>query len=148
MFTIRTLLHMCHNHKLTSYIFFVDLVKAFDMDNHKMMLKILVRYVSPWKLCSAIEQMFVDLKLVLKIGKVEESMSQTAQVLFMFMVMAFAEKFEKEWVKADLKIITLKKRQTRLMTMDNWLGTNRKPLQKAPCYNFFVSLCGKWRFHP
>ena len=110
---------MCHNHKLTSYIFFVDLVKAFDMDNHKMMLKILVRYVSPWKLCSAIEQMFVDLKLVLKIGKVEESMSQTvgvrqgyciALVLFMFMVMAFVEKFEKEWVIADLKIITLKQK--------------------------------------
>ena len=65
-----------------------------------MMLKILERYGAPPKIRSAISRMYQDLKLVLKIGKIEEIMSQTvgvrqvdcmAPVLFLFMVMAFAE---------------------------------------------------------
>ena len=69
-----------------------------------MMLKILERYGAPPKLRSAIYRMYQDLKVVLKIGKIEEEMSQTvgvrqvdcmAPVLFLFMVMAFAKTLEK-----------------------------------------------------
>ena len=111
MFTIKSLLHMWHNHNLPSYVAFVDLVKALDTVNHKMMLQILERYGAPPKLRSAISRMYKDLKIVLKIGKVEDKMSQTvgvrqgdcmSPVLFLFMVMAFAETLEKEWVKAGL----------------------------------------------
>ena len=46
-FTIKTKLHTRHNHNLSSYAAFVDLVKAFDTVNHDMMLKILERYGIP-----------------------------------------------------------------------------------------------------
>ena len=61
--------------------------------------------------------MYKDLKIVLKIGKVEEKMSQTvgvrqgdcmAPVIFLFMIMAFTETLEKEWVKDRLQMATFR----------------------------------------
>ena len=81
-----------------------------------MMLKILERYGAPPKLRSAISRMYQYLKVVLKIGKIKDKMSQTVgvrqgncmvPVLFLFMVMAFSETLETEWIKADVKIINL-----------------------------------------
>ena len=111
-FKIKIILHTRNNHNLPFYAAFVDLVKAFDTVNHVMMLKILERYGTPPKLRSAISRMYQDLKVVLKIGKIEEKRSQTvgvrqgdcmAPILFLFMVMSFSETLEKEWIKADLK---------------------------------------------
>ena len=68
------------------------------------MLKVLDRYGAPPKLRSAISRMYRDLKIVLKIEKIEEKTSQTvgvrqgdcmAPVIFLFMVMAFSETLEK-----------------------------------------------------
>ena len=68
-----------------------------------MILKKLERYGAPPKLRSAISKMYQDLKVVPKIGKIEEKMIQTvgvrqgdcmAPVLFLFMVMVFAETLE------------------------------------------------------
>ena len=82
-----------------------------------MMLKVLERYGAPPKLRSAISRMYQYLKVILKIVKIEEKISQTlgvrksdcmALVLFLFMVMAFSETLETEWIKADLKIINLR----------------------------------------
>ena len=79
---------------------FVDLVKAFDTVDHKLMMKVLERYGEPPKLKSAIARMYTDLKIMLKLGKVKAEMNQTvgviqgycmAPVLFLFMIMAFAE---------------------------------------------------------
>ena len=80
-FTINTILHMQHNHNLPSYAAFFDLAKVFDTVNHDMMLKILERYVAPPKLSSAISRMYQDLKIILKIGKIEEKMSQTVGLI-------------------------------------------------------------------
>ena len=93
------LLHTRHNHDLPTYVAFVDLIKEFDTIDHTLMLHILKKYCDPPKLRSSIARMYQDLKVVLKIGKIEETMSQTADVrqgdcmasvLFLFMVMAFA----------------------------------------------------------
>ena len=61
--------------------------------------------------------MHQDLKVVLKIGKIEDKICQTvwvrqgdcmAPVLFLFVVMAFAETLETEWIKTDIKMINLR----------------------------------------
>ena len=104
MCTIKTLLHTRYNQDLPTYVAFVDLVKEFDTVDHTQMLHILKKYGAPPKLRSSIARMYQDLKVVLKIGKTNETMSQTvgvrkgdcmAPVLFLFMVMAFAETLEK-----------------------------------------------------
>ena len=80
------------------------------------MLQILKKYGDPPKLCSSIAIMYQDLKVVLKIGKIEETISQTAgvrqgccmaPVLLLFMVMAFSETLENEWTRTGLNMITL-----------------------------------------
>ena len=118
-FTIKTLLHTRHNHNLPTYVAFVDLVKAFDTVDHILMFHHLKKYGAPPKLRSSITRMYQDLKVVLKIGKTKETMSQNvgvrqgdcmAPVLFLFMVMAFAETLEKEWTKSGLSMITLQQR--------------------------------------
>ena len=113
----KTIIHMRHNHNLPCYAVFVDRIKSFDTVNHVMMLKILERYSAPPKLGSAISRIYQDIKVVLKIGKIEDKISQTvglgqddcmAPVLFLFTVMAFAKTLEKEWIKSDLKMINLR----------------------------------------
>ena len=78
---------------------FVDLVKVFDTVDHTLILKILKEYGALTNLCSSIARMYQDLKVVLKIGKIEETISQTvgvrqgecmAPVLFLFVVVSFA----------------------------------------------------------
>ena len=97
-FTIKTLLHTRHNHDLPTYVAFADLVKAFDTVDHTLMLQILKKYGAPPKLRSSVARMYQDLKVVLNIGKTEETISLTVvvrqgycmtPVLFLSMVMAF-----------------------------------------------------------
>ena len=47
LFTIKTMLHLRHNHNLPTWVLFADLVKAFDTSNHKLMVDILGRYGCP-----------------------------------------------------------------------------------------------------
>jgi len=58
-----------------SYVAIVKLVKVFNMVSHTTILQILHCYGAHANLRSAIERMYVDLKILLKIGKVGESMS-------------------------------------------------------------------------
>ena len=44
-FTLKTILHLRHNHNLPTWVMFADLVKAFDTSNHILMIKILEKYV-------------------------------------------------------------------------------------------------------
>ena len=62
-FTIKTMLHLQHNHNLPTFVMFADLVKAFDTSNHKHMVEILAKYGCPPKLRSAIFRMYVDSKV-------------------------------------------------------------------------------------
>ena len=80
-FVIKTALHAHHKHNLETYVAFVDLVKSFNTVSHAMLMLILERYGVPPKLQSAIERMYKDLKIVLKIGKAKAEMSQTLGVI-------------------------------------------------------------------
>ena len=99
-FTHKILLHLRHQHNLPTFIAFVDLVKAYDTTNHQLLIEILWQYGAPPKLCDAIECMYQDLIVVVKVGKEERKASQTVGVrqgnhlspaLFLFMMSAFAE---------------------------------------------------------
>jgi hypothetical protein len=41
LFTLKALLNARHNHDLTSYVGFVDLIKAYDAANHVLLIDIL-----------------------------------------------------------------------------------------------------------
>ena len=148
-FTIKKILHTQHNQNLQSYAAFFDLVKAFDTVNHDMMLKILERYGAPPKLRSAISKMYQDLEVVLKIGKIEEKTSQTlgvrqgdcmAPVLFLFMVMEFSKTLEKEWIKADLKIINLRQHTHSPCDVGKIIGHNKKSFEQGTPLALFCVL--------
>ena len=107
-FSKKSLLHLHHNHNLLMWVLFVDLVRAFDTSNHILMIKILKKYGCPPKLCSAIRRMYENNKVRLIIWKVDISIpfevgvkqgDSVAPVLFLFLMMAFAEVIEQEWDK-------------------------------------------------
>ena len=114
-----------------------------------MMLKILERYNTPPKLRSAISRMHQDLKFVLKIGKIEEKMSQTvgvrqgnfmAPVLFLFMLMAFAKTLETEWIKADLKMINLRQHTHSPSNVGKITGHKKNKLEQGTLLALFCVL--------
>jgi len=77
---------------------------------------VLKKYGVPPKFCSAVEQMFTDLKVVLKIGEETREILQSvrvrqgdnmAPVLFHFLMTAFAKSLEKEYDRNNIKKIEL-----------------------------------------
>ena len=67
-FTLKTLLHLRHNHNLPSWVSFADLVKSFDTSNQNILIAILVRYGAPPRFCSAIIRMYEHSLVRLIIG--------------------------------------------------------------------------------
>ena len=51
LFVLKTMLTMRKNHNLQSYVAFVDLVKAYDTANHKLLLTLLEKNGAPPPLC-------------------------------------------------------------------------------------------------
>jgi hypothetical protein len=49
LFTLKTLLNAHKNHNLLLFVAFVDLVKAYNMANHNLLLKVLKKYGAPPK---------------------------------------------------------------------------------------------------
>ena len=47
LFTLKALLNAQHNHDLALYVGFVDLVKAYDTANHKLLIDVPCRYAPP-----------------------------------------------------------------------------------------------------
>ena len=111
-FTLKSLLHLRHQHNLPTFVAFVDLVKAYDTTNHQLLIEILRQYGAPPKLCNAIERMYQDLVVIIKVGSEERKIPQTvgvrqgdnlSPVLFLFMMSAFAEVLEYEWEKSGMR---------------------------------------------
>jgi hypothetical protein len=82
-----------------SYVSFVDLVKAYNMANHDLLLRILKRYRASPKFVAAIQMIYTNNVCMLKMEKeiVEVPQSVGVQqgnnmvpVLFLFLMTAFA----------------------------------------------------------
>ena len=93
--------------------------------------------------------MYQDLKVVLKIGKIEEKMSQTvgvrqvdcmAPVLFLFMVIVFTETLETEWSKADLKMISLRQQAHSPRDVGKLTGHKKKNFEQGTHLALFCVL--------
>jgi hypothetical protein len=117
LFVLKTLLTMRKNHNLPSYVAFVDLVKAYDTANHKLLLILLEKYGAPPRFVSAVEKMHQNLVVVLKIEKEVQELWQSigvrqgdnmAPVLFLFLMSAFAETLEIEWKNASISVCTVR----------------------------------------
>ena len=117
----KTMLHLRYNHNLPTFVMFADLVKAFNTSNHKLMVAILKKYGCPPKLCSAIRRMYTDKNLRLIMGKIDLSIpfevgvkqgGSVVLVLFLFIMMAFAETLKEEWVKNYFKMIKFRQKVT------------------------------------
>ncbi len=88
------------NHDFASYVGFVDLVKAYDTANHKLLIDILLRYGALLKFITAIKTIYHKSKCVLKIKNEVTEIPQSVgvhqgdnmmPVLFLFLMMAFAK---------------------------------------------------------
>jgi hypothetical protein len=80
LFVLKTMLTMQKNHNLQSYVAFVDLVKAYDTANHELLLTLLEKYGAPPLFVSAVERMYQDLVVVLKIEKEKQEFCQSVGV--------------------------------------------------------------------
>jgi hypothetical protein len=116
LFTLKTLLNAHKNHNLPSLVAFVDLVKAYDIANHSLLLQILGRYGAPPKFVNAIKTVYTNLRVVLKIEKEVREISQSvgvrqgdnmAPVLFLFLMSAAAETLEMAWKHAGIWVLTV-----------------------------------------
>jgi len=79
-FTLKTILHLRHQHNLDTYVVFADLIKAFDTADHALLIKVLERYGAPPKFRNAISRLYDNLKVILRIGKESAELSQTVGV--------------------------------------------------------------------
>jgi hypothetical protein len=117
LFVLKTLLTMQKNHNLPSYVAFVDLVKAYDTANHDLLLDILKEYGAPPRFVLAVEQIYQDLVVILKIKKEVVELPQSvgvqqgdnmAPVLFLFLMSAFAEMLEAKWKNVGIGVCTVR----------------------------------------
>jgi hypothetical protein len=98
------------------YIEFVNLVKAYDTANHKLLIDILRRYGAPLKFATAIEMIYHNKTYVLNIKNEVEEIPQSvgvcqgdnmAPVLFLFLMTAFAETLKLVWKQMDIPILSV-----------------------------------------
>ena len=80
---------------------------------------------APPPLCSAIRRIYMNNKVRLVLGKIDTSIlfkvglkqkDSAAPILFLFIMMVFAETFEREWVKNHLQMIKFKRQSNSPQT--------------------------------
>ncbi len=91
------------------YVGFVNLVKAYDTTNHKLLIDILRQYGAPPKFATAIKTIYCNNTCVLKIAQSVEvhQGDNMAPVLFLFLMTAFAETLELVWKQLNILILSV-----------------------------------------
>lgn len=99
-FALRLALQTLREHGNTSWVAFIDLVKAFDSVDREAMCDVLLRYGAPESLVRVVRAMHEKVIVVLKSGDAEERFDSTLGViqgaaasptLFLFMIAAWLE---------------------------------------------------------
>ena len=84
----------------------MDLKKAFDTANHQLLYGLLAKYGAPEALIDVVRRLHDNFTLKLKIGDIEKEILYgsgvkqgdiMAPVLFLFLMLAFAETLENKW---------------------------------------------------
>ncbi len=113
---MKALLNAWHNHDLASYVDFVNLVKACNTANHKLLIDILRQYGAPPKFAAAIKTIYHNNTCVLKIKNEIMEISQSVGVrqgdnmvpiLFLFLMTAFAETLKLVWKQLNIPILSV-----------------------------------------
>ena len=68
-FTIKTLLYLCHNINIPTWVAFIKLIKDFDTSNHALIIDILKNVAHPPRLCLTIKVMYNNSAIKLIIGE-------------------------------------------------------------------------------
>ncbi len=66
---LRTALETRQYHGQGTWTLFVDLVKAFDTVDHKLLFGILQKYRAPDKLMRAVETLYTDVSVKMQVGR-------------------------------------------------------------------------------
>ena len=105
-FSLKTALQTLKEHGKSSYVLFVDLVKAFDSANRELIWLILDRYGVPKQMIDVIKKLHTNATYQFKIGKNEHEIKSTGGVkqgdnlgpiLFIILMNAVAETLNDEW---------------------------------------------------
>ena len=106
LFCIKTCLELRRQHGLQTFGLFVDLVKAFDTADHELMLALLTTYGADPRLVDVVRRLYENMTVKLTIGEATRVIQygvgvqqgdNIAPVLFLFLLMAFAQTLEQFW---------------------------------------------------
>ena len=99
------------------------------------------------KLCSVIRRMYTDNKVKLILGNIDISIpfevgvkqwDIVAPVLFLFIIMEFAETIEKEQVRNDLKMIKFKQHSNSPQSSGRITSQPAKTFSHVTLFKFFI----------
>ena len=145
------MLHLRYNNNISTFVIFADLVKAFDIFNQKSIGDIFKKYGFPPRLCFEIRGMYMDNKVRLFLGNIDTSITfevgvkqgdSVAPVLFLFIMMSFAETLEKEWVRNGLQMIKLKRQSNSPLSSGRITSHPAKIFSHGILLNFLLrALC-------
>ena len=122
-FTKKTLLHLGNNYNLPKWVALADLFKSFNNSNHELLIGILGKYGAPPRLFSVIKRMYDKSKVNINIGNIETAIDfkvgskqgdRMAPVLFMFLIMVFAETLEDKWTDQGLRKYQFSRKENSL----------------------------------
>jgi hypothetical protein len=104
--TLKVALQELKNANYSTYVLFVDLVKAFDTVNRELIFQILPLYGVPKEMIDVIKKLYKDVEFTTTSGKASASAAYTSgvkqgcplsPVLFLFIMQAVCESLDQKW---------------------------------------------------